>query len=401
MTNQNAPDTTDIAMAAATIFRDRILNDVGEENEKLVKENSRLQPLRDYLNRIEIRCGGNGMEDDGVGDVIAATGFDKAKFRLFDDDNFEVHVRIECDPRPIAHYRANDSEIRICTANYNIGQSPWIILSTVVKEGQDDEILVSIDISHNIHVIGEIKGVTFTPTEIQINGTPELRETIEMLFFPLPTKFSDSTSLCIDDVDAMTPNDELHQVTLGALGTNLHMQLLEENRKLKRENEKLHKIKARIGMVRISSSSGQVVISLEDGELVEDHDETLIWKIKLAEEDFPTLALERVDNTSIDSFFEIISNDFEVCVSGMVQGIGDVTVALLDSPHGIIPRVKISCSSDVTLWGVVFPRDGEEYPADANDTLNLFQTGVLWISSANFNFGNQIHHILDMVGIAH
>ena len=422
MTNENQSPSSETAAAAAIIFRDHILTDVREENKRLTEENLRLQPLRDYLNKVEIRCTviNDLWEIEGDGDVIATTGFDQAKFRIIDDNKFEACFNIECAPRPLSNFSDNDDEdgrtdISIWMANQRVGSFYGSRKSLEIESGEDDDYINLTIIEDKFHLTGKVRGLgyrnlqhfndgsygieemmvildeglqlpnttTFTPFEIKIVGTPQLRETIGLLCSSFPKKRSYSNSIG----DDFPPNHvQKRQLILDALGTNSQMDLLVENRRLLRENENLQKIKTMIGTIEISSSSGKVVLALEDGEVSVDDEGEPIWRLRLAKEDFVRIIIERRDSLSL-SFSGIKMSIGSNEMIGIGRGGNYVNKCF-----GGFSDVEIS-ESVVTLSGLLIQKS-----STSRTSRSYMWAGTFTLDSVYLNLC-KIENVLDMLGI--
>ena len=296
---------------AADVLRNQLLLEVGEENDKLERDITRLEEANDFLGGIELHL--------GSGRVVSASL--KLSFTV---NNFNGFPCACVDVVPVPIFLSEFGRGRVSMSGQVIGNFPGIadpIL--IVGENKDDRVRLKIIFSEYSIVEGEIQGLShddflrfkdktygdeqvmnylvtgrglqnpntllFIPQMIfVVIITPELRETIRVIG-PLP-KFESfhnlSEHLPVDPNDSIvcpppTPSDESRLAIVSALGcTDRQKGLLDKNRSLKSLNYRLSKIEERIEMVEISHTK-KISASLKNGVLSEDSEGSPVWKIPL------------------------------------------------------------------------------------------------------------------------
>ena len=368
---------------AADVFCDHLLSEVDDENMSLRNRNNLLVPGRNYLAKIELRLA------DGH---VASTALKRSYVVEEDDSEGYVGIPIESSARPLSEYSAGG--IFMLEREIAVGTFPG---DNHVAFGfrSNGAILVRFSLSEHIAVEGVLRGlstddherfrqrtfqvrnpiqqhlmtgsglqngnaITFTPTMIQMDISPELRTALDLLR-PLPSKESVITHHLTKPhkselLPPLCPAVELRLSVLAALGyTDSEMDMVCENQVLKNENSRLLQIKKLLESVEIIHPAFRSKLSLlEDGAFLVDDDSegSPVWRILFAE----NIAQNHLSIYNIRSI--------SMALSGMRLARPIVRVAATQT--GVLSGFSASFANGATISGRVYQSSDYSHTETSN-----------------------------------
>ena len=292
---------------AADILRDRLLVDVAEENQRIIQAIGDLDPLCDFLGKIELHLGSGRVISSSLNAGFIVNSFNGLPCLCVDVDQA---------PCPLVDLRQG----RAVLSGQEIGTFPGVA-DPIVRVTDDNRILVKIIFSSHGIISGELcvsdedlilfkernrdeelmdylttgtglhntDVIMFIPDTIYFIMTENLLQTITALG-PLPTYENEDTIFCkplpVDQHDCIKcPTSDLDDTRL-TIANALEFdpddrKLLEENHNLKCTRHRLSKAGERIRTVEIHNALEETQVSLHDGVQCNDSQGTPMWRISL------------------------------------------------------------------------------------------------------------------------
>mmetsp|Transcript_14659 Transcript_14659/g.30710 ORF Transcript_14659/g.30710 Transcript_14659/m.30710 type:complete len:418 (+) Transcript_14659:619-1872(+) len=306
-----------IAAQAYEIFTSHLLSEICDESKNLCRENETLQPLRDFLNDVNVELVTGAF--NVVVDELAKSKIDKG-FIVESSDDFQQRIIIpfECEPRPLASFGGENS-VRIKISNQSAGIFSAILdhVVLVVLE-EENSILLALPISSNAFIEGKITGLSpedFRRIKNKTCGENEIMEYLRtgnglespnilftpssvdiVLDKPLLQTYGLLQSDFSDEFAHQTFDSEMRAAAISLYRAASKMQMLRNHRVLKSENIILSKIRSKISAIEVDYDSAKIQFSFDDGHVGEDSYGVPVWVISLPDvsisfDEINTLAL--------------------------------------------------------------------------------------------------------------
>mmetsp|Transcript_23548 Transcript_23548/g.40178 ORF Transcript_23548/g.40178 Transcript_23548/m.40178 type:complete len:397 (-) Transcript_23548:4-1194(-) len=291
--NEAIVDDGSLGAQAFSIFANQIVSEVNEENAQLKEGNYYLQLLRDHLNSVEIVVNGKripfpGFESGEMTEADEACDVATLCLRMSEDSLSSFPLEKICAL----------AESKVYISNHVAGTFPGIRYPKVAKIVGRNKVILFVEISENCFLMGEVNhlenddmasiandfehwGVcfrigehlfdislsrinspraTFTPLRLNVPLTLEQRRVVALLKKSTATPIGGLTS-----ADNICSSDDLRNLTFTVCCKSQYWALLDENKRLKAENESLSFIRETIGTIKIKHGNETICVSLANG----------------------------------------------------------------------------------------------------------------------------------------
>ena len=389
-------DSTDkmVLHPAAAIFIDEVLGDIGLDNASLAEEVSRMQPLLDYIQDVELE---------------AVVDQEPLKMTMEEWNGVTVHVNPSCDRKIISTVTLSQGSIvnesgderlvipldftthelilpnmgfvggiGLRMKNQSLGffpREPFGHGKTIISVAEDDTVRLIIFITPQMSIHGNLEGLSnndktmykeghyqsnrldgclkgppvfscrdipdfvFTPTSISFAVTPMLRDTLSII-----RKVTGSIE---DDLD-ISPSEELRNLTIEALGDDERKKMLTENRRLKLQRDALLSMRTRLMHVDISHGTGTLTFSLNEGERVEiegSKGQCYIWSVDLEDKESSSIIVNDVGKSVLTLSREEL-NERKIMQNRNIFDV-DPSFLFFDDEEGMGIRLQYTENSEV------------------------------------------------------
>jgi hypothetical protein len=356
---------------AAAVFRTVIADELAMENNGFRHDAARLQPLLEHIQKIEMI----GMVDGDVPTTVAEEEQDGEVVRVrpkwkvlstvklsdgaveddvddyFNDGGADRSLSILSFPVATDVLQLKNlgmfGGVIVMLAGKKLGHFPQTIRSgrsgnicenSLVHINDDDTAILTIFVSDNICIRGELTGLTeediiefreeegnephlkfyigrflpssppgyededeirfrppnspiFKPTSIIMKITPNIQHTLQLI---ASTKESAEW-----EPDDTCPSEELRFSTIAALGTFEHKSLLIDNRTLKKQCSALMSIRDKLMVIHIADGDSVMRFSLGDGERTTDSKGNSLWSVRVGDKENSSMPVNNIRYTRV------------------------------------------------------------------------------------------------------